>query len=178
MAKWNIDPDHSVASFVVRHMMITGIRGTLTGITGTIFFDADDIEKSSVEASLPVASISTGNKKREEHLMSSDFFEAERYPTITFKSTKVDKTGSNKANITGELTMRGVTRAVVMEAEYYGPMKGPSELGGETTLGFAASLRINREDYGIMWNVPFDKANLMVGREVDITLDIEADLAE
>ncbi len=178
MAKWNIDPDHSVAVFSIRHMMITNIRGTLTGITGTILFDPETIENSYVEATLPVAGISTGNKKREEHLMSADFFEAERYPTITFKSTKVDKTGSNKANITGELTMRGVTRAVVMEAEYYGPMKGPSELGGETTLGFAASLRINREDYGIMWNVPFDTVNLVVGKEVDITLDIEADLAE
>lgn len=178
MAKWNIDPDHSVASFVVRHMMITDIRGTLTGITGTIFFDAAEIERSSVEASLPVAGISTGNKKREEHLMSADFFEAERYPTITFRTTKVEKIGSNRGKISGDLTMRGITRPIVMEAEYFGPVKSPPELGGETTLGFTASLRVNREDFGIMWNVPFDKGNLVVGKEVDITLDIEADLAE
>ncbi len=178
MTKWNIDPDHSVAGFSIRHMMITNIRGTLTGITGTIFFDPDAIESSSAEASLPVSAISTGNKKREEHLMSTDFFDEKHYPTIIFKSTKVEKTGSNRATITGELTMRGVTHTVAMQAEYYGPVKGPSELGGETTLGFAASLRINREDYGIMWNVPFDKVNLVVGKEVDITLDIEADLAE
>lgn len=178
MAKWNIDPDHSVAGFSIRHLMITNIRGTLTGITGTILFDPDDIANSSVEATLPVAGISTGNKKREEHLMTADFFEAERFPTITFRSTKVEKIGSNRGKIAGDLTMHGVTRPVIMEAEYFGPLKGPAELGGETTLGFAASLRINREDYGIIWNVPFDKANLMVGREVDITLDIEADLAE
>ena len=110
--------------------------------------------------------------------MSSDFFEVERYPTITFRSTKVEKIGSNRGQIWGDLTMRGVTRPVVMEAEYFGPVKSPPELGGETTLGFTASLRVNREDYGIMWNVPFDKANLVVGKEVDITIDIEADLAE
>ncbi len=178
MAKWNIDPDHSVASFSVRHLMIANVRGTLTGITGTILFDPDTIENSSVEASLPVARISTGNKKREEHLMTADFFEVEHYPTITFRSTKVEKTGSNRAKITGDLTMHGVTRAVVIEAEQFGPVKGPVELGGETSLGFSGSLRINREDYGIMWNVPFDKVNLVVGKEVEITLDLEADLAE
>jgi len=178
MAKWNIDPDHSVASFAVRHMMITNIRGTLTGITGTILFDPAAMERSSVEASLPLAGLSTGNKKREEHLMSDDFFDSERFPTITFRSTKLEKTGGNRGKITGELTMRGVTRTVTMEAEYFGPVKSPAELGGETTMGFAASLKVNREDFGIMWNLPFDNDKLVVSKEVEISLDIEADLAE
>ncbi len=178
MAKWNIDPDHSVAGFTIKHMMVTNIRGTLTGVTGTILFDPAAIESSSVEASLPLAGLSTGNKKREEHLMSADFFESARFPTITFRSTKVEKTGNNRGKITGDLTMHGVTRPVTMEAEYFGPVKSPSELGGETTMGFAASLKINREDFGIMWNFPFDNDKLVVGKDVDISLDIEADLAE
>lgn len=178
MAKWNIDPDHSVAGFTIKHMMVTNIRGTLTGVTGTIVFDPTAIESSSVEASLPLAGLSTGNKKREEHLMSTDFFESARFPTMTFRSTKVEKTGSNRGKITGDLTMHGVTRPVTMEAEYFGPVKSPSELGGETTMGFSASLTINREDFGIMWNFPFDNDKLVVGKDVDISLDIEADLAE
>jgi polyisoprenoid-binding protein YceI len=178
MAKWNIDPDHSAAGFTVRHMMVTNIRGTLTGITGTILFDPATIESSAVEASLPLAGLSTGNKKREEHLMSSDFFDSGRFPTITFMSKKVEKIGRSRGKITGDLTMHGVTRPVTMEAEYFGPVKSPPELGGETTVGFAASLRINREDFGIMWNVPFDNDKLMVGKDVEISLDIEADLAE
>jgi polyisoprenoid-binding protein YceI len=178
MAKWNIDPDHSVAGFTVRHMMVANIRGTLTGITGTILFDPASVESSSVQASLPLAGLSTGNKKREEHLMSADFFDSGRFPAITFRSTKVEQLGSSRGRITGELTMRGVTRPVTMEAEYFGPVKSPSELGGETTMGFAASLKVNREDFGIMWNLPFDKDKLVVSKDVEITLDVEADLAE
>ncbi len=178
MTKWNIDPDHSVASFAVRHLMVTNIRGTLTGITGTILFDTAALENSSVEASLPLAGLSTGNKKRDEHLMSADFLDVGRFPTITFSSTKVEKTGINRGKITGDLTLHGVTRSVTMEAEYFGPIKSPADLGGETTMGFAASVTINREDFGIMWNLPFDNGNLVVGKDVDITLDIEADLAE
>jgi polyisoprenoid-binding protein YceI len=178
MTKWNIDPDHSVASFAVRHLMITNIRGTVTGVTGTILFDPAALENSSVEASLPLAGLSTGNKKRDEHLMSADFFDVVHFAAITFRSTKVEKTGINRGKITGDLTLRGVTRSVTMEAEYFGPIKSPADLGGETTMGFAASVTINREDFGIMWNLPFDNGNLVVGKDVDITLDIEADLAE
>ncbi len=178
MAKWNIDPDHSVAGFTIRHLMITNIRGTLTGITGTILFDPAAMENSSVETSLPVTGISTGNKKREEHLMSADFFDADHFPLITFRSSRVEKTGTNRGKIAGDLTMRGVTHQVTMEAEYFGPIKSPADLGGETTMGFSASLTVNREDFGIMWNFPFDNGNLVVGKDVEITIDIEADLAE
>ncbi len=178
MTKWNIDPDHSVAGFTIRHLMIANIRGTLTGITGTILFDPASIENSSVEASLPVAGISTGNRKREEHLMTADFFDVEKFPTITFRSTRLERTGINRGKITGDLTMHGVTRPVTMEAEYIGPIKGPADLGGETTMAFSASLTVNREDFGIMWNVPFDNGNLVVGKDVQITLDVEADQVE
>jgi polyisoprenoid-binding protein YceI len=97
---------------------------------------------------------------------------------MTFRSTSVEKTGSNRGKITGDLTLRGVTRSVTMDGEYFCPIKSPADLGGETTIGFSASLTINREDFGIMWNVPFDNGNLVVGKEVQITIDIEADLVE
>ncbi len=178
MAQWNIDPDHSAAGFSIRHMMVTYIRGTITGITGTVSFDPQAMERSSVEASMPVSGLTTGNRKRDEHLFSADFFDAAKFPSIAFKSTKVEKTGSNRAKVTGELTIHGVTRTVAMSAEYVGPVKSPADIGGETVMGFSGSLTINREDFGITWNVPLGEAGLMVGKEVQITLDIEADLAE
>jgi len=178
MAKWNIDPDHSAAGFTVRHMMVTSIRGTVSSITGTIFFDPAAIENSSVEASIPVNGLTTGNMKRDEHLFSADFFDVERFPNITFRGTRVEKTGSNSGKITGDLTVHGVTRSVTMEAEYFGPIKSPADLGGETTMGFSAELTINREDFGITWNVPLGGGDLMVSRDVRLFLDVEADLAE
>ncbi len=178
MAKWTIDPDHSVAGFSVRHMMVTDVRGTVTGITGTILFDPAALEQSSVEASITLSGLTTGVKKRDEHLFSADFFDTGKYPLMTFRSAKVEKTGSNRGKIIGDLTVHGVTRTVVMDAEYFGPVKSPADLGGETTIGFSATLKINREDFGITWNVPLGDSNLMVGREVLITVDIEADLSE
>jgi polyisoprenoid-binding protein YceI len=178
MAQWNIDPDHSVASFSIRHMMVTDVRGTITGITGTILFEPGAEEQSSVEASMPLSGLTTGNKKRETHLLSADFFDVGRFPSIAFRSMRVEKTGSNRARVTGELTIHGVTRTVAMDAEYFGPIKSPADIGGETVIGFSASLTVNREDFGIMWNVPLGENNLMVAREVHISLDIEADLTE
>jgi polyisoprenoid-binding protein YceI len=178
VAKWNIDADHSVASFSIRHMMVADVRGTITGITGTILFETGSEVRSSVEASMPLSNLTTGNKIRDTHLLSADFFEAGRFPSIFFRSTRVEKTGSNRVRVEGELTIHDSTRTVATDAEYFGPIKSPANLGGETTIGFSASLTINREDFGIMWNVPFGENNLMVGRDVHITLDIEADLAE
>ncbi len=178
MAKWNIDADHSVAAFAIRHMMVTNIRGQFNQISGAIQFDPSDPARSSVEATIDISSLTTGNRKRDDHLLSADFFEASKYPEIVFRSSKVEKTGSNRGRITGDLTMRGVTRPVAMDVEYFGPVKSPPDLGGETTIGFTASLTINREDFGILWNMPLGDNDLMVGKEAQIILDIEADLAE
>jgi polyisoprenoid-binding protein YceI len=178
MAKWTIDSDHSVAAFSVRHMTVTNVRGQFNNITGTVEFDQAVPARSSVTAEIEVASITTGNRKRDDHLLSADFFDAAKYPKITFKSTKIEGTGGNRARISGELTIHGVARSVSMEVEYFGPVKSPEGLGGETTSGFSASLTINRQDFDVKWNVPLGGGALMVGNDILINLDIEADLVE
>jgi len=176
MKKWIIDPDHSVAAFTVKHLMVTKVRGLANKISGAIYFEPDKIAASSVKAEIEVSSLTTGVKKRDEHLQSPDFFDVSKYPKITFSSTRVEQTGANSGRITGDLTIHGATRTVTFDAEYFGPVKSP--LGGEITIGFSAKTTINREDFGIIWNVPIEGGGFMVSSDVDITLDIEADLVE
>lgn len=177
MAKWIIDPDHSVAAFTVRHMMITSVRGQFNRIAGSIQLDPADMAHSSVEAEIDTAGIYTGISKRDEHLSSPDFFDVAKYPKIFFRSTKVEPVGGNRFKLTGNLTIHGVTRPVTFDVEYLGPVKGTEE--GETCIGFTAATTINREDYNIMWNAALiEKGGVVVGREVQIILDVEADPAE
>lgn len=176
MPKWTIDPDHSVAGFSVKHLMVANVRGQFNKVAGEIVFDPLKITESSVMASIDAGSLTTGNRKRDDHLLNPDFFDAAKFPKITFKSSKVVSGGGNRLKISGNLTMHGITKPVTFEAEYFGPVKSP--YGGEITIGFAAKTDINREDYDINWNVSMEDSGLMVGREVSITLDIEADLAE
>lgn len=176
MARYIIDPDHSVAAFSVRHLTIANIRGQFNKIAGVINFDRDDIFRSSVEAEIDSAGVTTGVRKRDDHLISPDFFDAEKYPKITFKSTKIEVTGDNQGRVTGDLTIYGITRSITMDVTYFGPVKSP--LGGEISLGFAAATSINREDFGMTWNVPLDNGGLMVGKDVQITIDVEADLSD
>lgn len=175
MVKWVIDPDHSVAGFVVRHLMIANVHGHFSKIVGTIYFDPSDITHSSAEATIDVASICTGIQKRDDHLRSPDFFDIEKHPKITFKSTKFEITGSNRCKVNGDLAIRGITRPVTLEVEYFGPVKSPY---GATSLGFSATTKIKREDYGMTWNEAMEGGGVMVGRDVQITLDVEADLTE
>ncbi len=177
MGKWIIDPDHSVAAFTVRHMMVADVHGQFNKLSGTIQFDPADIAHSLVEAEIDVSGIYTGIQKRDEHLRSPDFFDVERYPKIIFKSARVEPSGGHRFRISGGLTIHGVTRSVTFDAEYLGPVKGTEE--GETVVGFAAATRINREDYDIMWNANLlEKGGVVVGREVAITLSVEADPSE
>lgn len=173
MAKWNIDLDHSVTAFSIRHMMIANVRGQFNKISGTIHFDPPDVTKSSVEVTIAVNSIWTGIKKRDEHLQSPDFFDEAQYSVITFKSTKIESLGGNRCRVNGNLTIHGITHPVTLDVEYFGPVKSPFD---GTSIGFTATTRINREDYGITWNVPLEGGGLMVGKDVEITLDVEADL--
>lgn len=178
MAQWNIDTDHSSAVFSIRHMMVTNIRGHFGRISGTIHFDPANPASSSVEAYIDVSSLTTGNAKRDRHLFSADFFEVAKYPAMVFQSTRVEISGNNKGKVTGDLTIHGITRSVTLQAEHFGPVKSPADMGAETTMGFSATTDINREDFGILWNVPLGIGGFVVGKDVRVTLDIEADLAE
>jgi len=173
MSKWIIDPDHSVAAFAVRHLMVADVHGQFNKITGTINFDPADINKSSVNLEISVDSIYTGISKRDDHLRSQDFFYKEKYPVIIFKSSGAERTGFNSCKIYGDLTIRGVTRTVTIDINFYGPVKSPF---GETSLGFSGKLRLNRENYGIMWNEPMENGGFLAGKDAQIFIDLEADL--
>ena len=175
MKKWTIDPDHTVATFSVRHMMVSNVHGQFNKISGTIHFDPADIPHSSVEVNIDATAIYTGISKRDEHLRSEDFLDAGNHPRITFKSTKAESAGNTRCKVTGDLAIRGITRQITFEAEYFGPVKDPFEESG-MSIGFVASAVINREEYGMTWNVAMESAGVMVGKEVKITLEVEADL--
>jgi polyisoprenoid-binding protein YceI len=177
MAKWIIDFDHSCAAFAIRHMTLAHVRGQFSKMKGTISFDPADRSRTSVDVEIDVASVNTGIKKRDEHLLTSDFFDQPQYPTITFKSTKVDFLDNNRCRVNGNLTIHGATRPVTFEGEYAGPRKNP--YGDEMTVGFSGTATVNREDFGIMWgSEPMEGGGLVAGKEVQIFLDVEADLAE
>ena len=175
MKKWIIDPDHTVATFRVRHMMVANVHGQFNKISGTIYFDPADIPHSSVEVSIDATAIYTGIPKRDEHLRSEDFLDVGNHPRIIFKSIKAEKNGSNRFRVTGDLVMRGITRQITLDAEYFGPVKDPFEESGRS-IGFVASTTLNREEYGMTWNVAMERGGMMVGKEVTITLEVEADL--
>ena len=171
MATWTFDPAHTSASFSARHMMVTTVRGTFAPPTGKLEFDPENPAAAYVEAKLDATSLTSGVKDRDNHLRSADFLETDKYPTITFKSTKVEVTGDNEANVTGDLTIRGVTHPVVLKAGYLGVVNSPF---GDKRAGFTASTKINREDWGLTWNVGIEAGGVLVGKEIKIELDLEA----
>jgi polyisoprenoid-binding protein YceI len=168
---WAIDPAHSNVEFGVKHMTFTTVRGRFSGVSGTITLDEQHIEHSSVEVEIDVASIDTRDEKRDTHLRSADFFDVERIPTMTFKSTRVEPTQSGELRVVGDLTIRGVTREVVLDTTMTG--RGTNPFGVEVA-GFEATTRINRKDFGLMWNVALETGGFLVGDEIKITIDIEA----
>jgi polyisoprenoid-binding protein YceI len=176
MAKWNFDPAHTSASFAARHMMVTTVRGQFKNITGTLDFDPDKPEATSVEVVIDTASMSsTGNEDRDNHLRSPDFLDIEKYPTIRFKSTGVEVKSDTRATLKGDLTIRDVTRPVAIEVEHLGQGQTPF---GTTVAGFEGTTRINREDFGLTWNMALESGGWLVGKEIKIALDGEAVLAE
>ncbi|MBZ0306426.1 MAG: YceI family protein, partial [Anaerolineae bacterium] len=150
---WKIDPTHSAANFSVKHMMVTTVRGHFNEIDGTIDFDEANPAASQVNVEIKVASIDTGVADRDNHLRSADFFDVANFPKITFRSTKVEVTGKNEGRITGDLTIRGVTRPVVIETEFLGSLKDP---WGNDKVAFSGETKINREDFGLTWNVALE----------------------
>jgi len=171
MATWNLDTTHSGASFSVRHMMVSTVRGSFSSLRGTLEYDPANPAAASVEVEIDASSIDTGVADRDNHLRSADFFDVEKYPHITFKSKKVELTGDDEARITGDLTIRDVTREVVIEAEYLGQTKSPF---GDQRVGFSGSTRIDREQWGLTWNVAMEAGGVLVSKEIKISLDVQA----
>ncbi|HET6437568.1 MAG TPA: YceI family protein [Anaeromyxobacter sp.] len=166
---WNIDPAHSQAMFTVRHMVITNVRGQFQKTTGTARIDEADLTRSSVEATIDAASIDTRVEARDGHLRSPDFFDVAKYPTITFRSTKVEKAGQGKLKVTGDLTIHGVTKPVVLDVD--GP-SAPIKDGKGLRRGLTATTSINRQDFGLKWNKMVE-AGPVVADEVKIEIEAE-----
>ena len=174
MKTWVVDPDHSVAAFSIRHMMIAQVRGQFNKIEGFIRFDPDDISASSVELTIDASSVISGVAKRDEHLMSADFLDTAKYPAISFKSSKIQALAPGRGLVTGDLTLHGVTKSITVEVSYTDPVKDP--FGDGLSRGFAIAAKLTREDFGIMWNQPMPDFGVMLGHEIELLIDLEADL--
>jgi polyisoprenoid-binding protein YceI len=174
MSEWKIDPDHTAAAFMVRHFMITLVRGQFNRISGTIQFDPDKPGLNSVEVEMESDSIYTGIAKRDEHLRSPDFLDVANFPLIRFKSTRIEPVAVNHFKVAGELTIRADTRPLTLDVEYLGRVKSPFD--EDISIGFSASTRLIRQDFGVNWNFDMENGGLVVGNDVFLNLEVEADL--
>ncbi len=170
MATWTIDSAHTEITFSVRHMMISNVRGRFDKFAGTVEFDEQNPALSKVDVRIETASIYTKETQRDAHLRSADFFNAEQYPYATFKSKRVEKTSATTGRIIGDLTIRDVTREVVLEAQYAGQARSPY---GQVNAGFSAHTKINRKEWGLNWNVALETGGVLVGDEITINLELE-----
>lgn len=170
---WNIDTAHSNAGFSVRHMMISNVKGDFSNVKGTLEYDGKNISSIKVDANIDVASVNTNDKGRDEHLRKADFFDTEKFPKMTFKSKKVKALGKGKFALTGDLTMKGVTKEVTLNVE--GPSQVIKDGRGGTKVGASATTKINRKDFGLSYGGLMDNGGAMIGDEVTISLEIEAD---
>ena len=169
---WTIDAKHSLVQFAVKHMMFTTVRGRFTEVSGVIECpDEADPSSSSVTAEIAAASIDTGDADRDTHLRSADFLDAEQFPTITFKSTSVERVAQDELRITGDLTIRDVTREITLATTYNGRGANP---WGQEVAGFTAHTRINRKEFGLTWNVALEAGGLLVGDNLDVLIEIQA----
>lgn len=169
---WSIDPTHSEVGFEIAHMMFAKVRGRFEEMVGTVRLGPEGaVEESSVEAAIQVASISTGQAQRDEHLRSADFFDAERFPTLSFRSTGVRDLGDGELAVTGELTIHGVTKEVELAVTETG--RGTDPWGNER-IGFSATTAVDRRDFGLTWNQALEAGGILVGTEVRIRLEIQA----
>lgn len=171
---WELDPVHSAIEFSVRHMMVSTVKGQFEKVKGTVELDDKDVTKSTVEVTIDLASVNTHEPKRDGHLKSPDFFDVAKFPSATFKSTKVQKAGKNKLKVTGDLNLHGVTKPVVLEVE--GPTEAFKTPFGTTVRGVHATAKIDRKDFEIGWNKILDNGGVMVGNE--ISLELNAELSE
>jgi len=171
-ATWTIDPAHSNVQFSVRHMMLSNVGGEFGKVSGTVQGDQSAPTAAVIEAAIDTGSINTREPKRDEHLKSPDFLDVAKYPTMTFKSKKIEPAGAGSFKVTGDLTLHGVTKEVVLDvSDVTPPIKDPM---GKTRAGAHATTKIDRKDYGINWSKTMDNGGLMVGNDVAITIDVEA----
>lgn len=168
---WKLDTRHSAAQFSVRHMGISTVRGAFSNVNGTVQLDEQDISKSTVEVTIDVASVDTREPGRDKDLRSDHFFDVEHFPSMTFKSRKVEQVSSGKLKVTGDLTIRGTTKEVVLDVD--GPTAPLKDTWGNQRAAVNAATKINRQDFGVKWNATLDNGGVVVGDEVNITIDAE-----
>jgi polyisoprenoid-binding protein YceI len=168
---WQIDPAHSAAQFSIKHLAISTVRGGFSKVKGTVSLDDKDVSKSSVDVTIDVSSVDTREPKRDDDLRSDKFFDTAKYPTMAFKSTKVEQVSASKLKVTGDLTLHGVTKEVVLDVE--GPTAAIKDPWGNQRVAATATTKINRQDFGVKWNKTLDNGGMMLGDEVAVTLDIE-----
>ena len=168
---WQIDPQHTAAGFAVKHLMISTVRGQFKGVTGTVNWDDQDISKSTVDITIDANTVDTSEPKRDADLKSDKFFDVAKYPTITFKSKKIEQVSAGKLKITGDLSIHGVTKEAVLDVE--GPTPPVKDPWGNTRVAANATTKINRQDFGVKWNANMDGGGVVVGDDVAITIDLE-----
>jgi polyisoprenoid-binding protein YceI len=167
---WTLDPAHSSVTFSAKHMMVTTVRGSMTIRDLDLDFDPDDLTGSSVRVVLDAASIDTNQQMRDDHLRSADFLDVATHPEITFQSTEIVSKGGDDYEIRGDLSIRGTTRPVTLKAEYAGTV---TNMQGGKSAGFSATTKINREDFGLTWNVALEQGGLLVSKDIKIEIDLE-----
>lgn len=172
LTTWKTDPTHTDVSFSAKHMMVTSVRGKFADVDGTLLLDEENPANSSGLFTVMAASLNTGVQKRDDHLRSADFFDAATYPAMTFESTKVEPVGGDDYRVTGNLTIRGTTRPITFDVEYLGVYQG---FGDARRAGIHATAKLNREEWGLTWNVSLETGGWLVGKEIRLEIDIAAE---
>jgi polyisoprenoid-binding protein YceI len=167
---WKIDPDHSTAEFSIRHMMITNVKGHFRGINGELVGDPTDLTTADVNLTIDINTVDTRQPDRDKHLRSADFFDVEKYPLMTFRSTRITRIDDNRYRVVGDLSIHGVTKETEAEVVYEGQGADP---WGNVRAGFSATATINRKDFGLTWNVALETGGIMVGDQVKISVELE-----
>ncbi len=183
MPKWTFEPGHTAAAFCVKHMMVSWVRGHFKNLNGSMEFDPEDPANSAVELEINAKELWSGDSDRDDHLRGADFLDVENHPKITFKGNQISISSANEFKVTGDLTIRGITRTVTLDVRYLGQWQTPFwedgvDKGPKTRAGFLAETRINRLDFGVSWNDKLALGGVVVGSDVLITIDVEAILEE
>jgi polyisoprenoid-binding protein YceI len=168
---YELDPAHSRLGFVARHAMVTKVRGQFRTFSGTLHIDAQEPSRSTAELTIQADSVDTGNEQRDGHLRTNDFFDIENHPTWTFRSTAAELVGEDTYRVTGDLTIRGVTKPVTVDLEYTGSARDPF---GNVRVGFEGRTTVNRKDWGVNWNAPLEAGGILVSEKVTLELDLSA----